>query len=279
MSRLKDKVALVTGGASGLGKAIAERLAADGAQVVITDVQAILGRTVAAESGLTFFEQDVTDAARWTQVIREIQERHGGLHVLVNNAGILSPANSTLEGSTLEDWRRIFTVNVESVFLGCRAAVPAIHAGGGGSIVNISSIAALLATPSALAYGASKAAVRHLTKSVAQHCVEKKLNIRCNSVHPGIVRTPAWEAVQEGKAQARGVSVETVIEEIRPSVPMGELTRSHDIAAAVAFLASDDSRHMTGEQLVIDGGIVHCDTYHSNLTGRPPHGRAGHATR
>jgi 3(or 17)beta-hydroxysteroid dehydrogenase len=261
------KVALVTGGASGLGKAIAMRLAADGARVVITDVQRPLGQDVATELGCSFIEQDVTNDERWREVVREVRERHGGLHVLVNNAGILSPPNSDLEGSQLTDWKRIFAVNVESVFLGCRAAVPAIHESGGGSIINMSSVAGLLATPFGLAYGASKAAVRHLTKSVAQHCVEMRFRIRCNSVHPGIVRTPAWDKNAAYKAQARNTSIDTIIEESQSAVPLGDLTQPQDIAAAVAFLASDDSRHMTGEQLVVDGGLVHCDTYHTGLTG------------
>jgi NAD(P)-dependent dehydrogenase (short-subunit alcohol dehydrogenase family) len=265
---MKQKVALVTGGASGLGKAIAERLAADGAHVVITDIQAALGQTVAAESGFKFLPQDVTDESRWPEVIAQVGQFHGGLHVLVNNAGVLSPPNSTLEGSGVADWDRIFAVNVRGVFLGCRAAIPAIHASGGGSIINISSIAGLVATPMALAYGASKAAVRHLTKSIAQHCLEEKLKIRCNSVHPGMVRTPALDKGVEDRARLRGLSTSAMLEKLQSAVPMGEFTEERDIAAAVAFLSSDDSRHMTGAPLVIDGGMVYCDTFHTDLSAR-----------
>src|SRR4029077_14116218 len=140
--------------------------------------------------------------------------------VLVNNAGILSPDDDTPQQLSLTGWRRICQVNVEGVFLGCRTAIPAIHASGGGSIINVSSIAGLLATPFAIAYGASKATVRHLTKSVAQHCVAKKLNIRCNSVHPGIVATPPWEQDASERARKRGVAIEVIFAEAQAAIPM-----------------------------------------------------------
>jgi NAD(P)-dependent dehydrogenase (short-subunit alcohol dehydrogenase family) len=270
MRRLDRKIALVTGGASGLGKAIAQRLAADGARVVITDVQTDLGRETAAEFGFTFLEQNVSDETRWNEVIREIELSCGALQVLVNNAGILGPKDAVdPENSRLADWRKIFAVNVDGVFLGCRAAIPAMRRAGGGSIVNVSSVAALLATPYATAYGASKAAVRQLTKSVAQHCAELKLNIRCNSVHPGIVRTPLWNKRSEEIARARGISVEDVVAEGRTLIPMGDFTLPEDVAATVAFLASDESRHITGSKLVVDGGIINCDTYFMIAMNQP----------
>ena len=271
VSGLSGKVALVTGGASGIGRAIAERLASDGARVVISDVQTALGQSVAAERHFEFLDHDVANENQWLEVIRRIIASCGGLHILVNNAGILSPPSELAnpETSTLADWRRIFGVNVEGVFLGCKTAIPAIHASGGGSIVNISSVAALLATPFATAYGASKASVRQLTKSVAQHCAQRKLNIRCNSVHPGIVRTAALDKAFAEAASQRGVSLEAILTERKGAVPVGEFAQLQEIAAAVAFLASDESRHMTGAQLVIDGGLVACDTYHNTgLTDR-----------
>lgn len=262
MQKLNQRVALVTGGASGLGKAIARRLVSDGAIVVITDLQDSLGQTTAAEFGLDFLLQDVTDETQWSRVIRKIQERHGGLHILVNNAGIIGAQDlASPEDTRLSDWRKIFAVNVESVFLGCRAAIPAIHAAGGGSIINISSIAGLTATPYATAYGASKATVRQLTKSVAQHCAQRNLKIRCNSVHPGDVRTPMWDRQAVEAASKRGISMDTLLKECQAEIPMGDFTQPQDVAAAVAFLASEESRHMTGAKLVVDGGLVHCDTY------------------
>ena len=271
VSRLNGKVALVTGGASGIGRGIAERLAADGARVFISDVQTTLGQSVAAEQQLEFLAHDVVSESQWLEVIRRITDECAGLQILVNNAGILSPPSDLAnpETSTLSDWRRLFAVNVEGVFLGCKTVIPAMRACGGGSIINISSVAALLATPFATAYGASKATVRHLTKSVAQHCAERRLNIRCNSVHPGIVRTTALDKAFAEAASQRGVSVEVILNERQGAVPMGEFATLRDIAAAVAFLASDESRHMTGAHLIVDGGLVSCDTYHNTgLTDR-----------
>jgi NAD(P)-dependent dehydrogenase (short-subunit alcohol dehydrogenase family) len=261
--RLQGRIALITGGASGIGKAIAERLQSDGAQVVITDVQRQLGETTARERGFTFIEQDVRNERQWSQVVDQIERQFGALHVLVNNAGILGPMDAASpENTALAGWRQIFSINVEGVFLGCRTALPAMRRSGKGSIINLSSIAGLLATPHATAYGASKAAVRQLTKSVAQHCAHEKLNVRCNSVHPGDVRTPLWDQSAVELAQARGVSTEQVIAEGRAGIPMGDFTLPEDVAAAVSFLASDDARHVTGAELIVDGGIVHCDTYH-----------------
>jgi 3(or 17)beta-hydroxysteroid dehydrogenase len=271
MNALANKVALVTGGASGIGKAIAARLSADGARVVITDIQQEAGRALAAEQRYKFFDNDVTDENQWNALMSQIRATCGGLHVLVNNAGILSPPSEKAnpETATLSDWRRIFSVNVEGVFLGCKSAIPLIHASGGGSIINMSSVAALLATPFAMAYGASKASVRQLTKSVAQYCAERRLNIRCNSVHPGIVRTAALDKAFGEAASQRGVAFDSIVEERQAAVPAGTFARLEDIAAGVAFLASDESRHMTGAQMVIDGGLVDCDTYHNTgLTDR-----------
>jgi 3(or 17)beta-hydroxysteroid dehydrogenase len=208
MSKLQDKVALVTGGASGIGRAIATRLAADGAQVFITDVQGALGRETAAAGGFEFLEQDVANEDLWPQVIAAVEGRFGKLDILVNNAGILGPVDATPETATLTDWRRIFSVNLEGTFLGCRAAIPAMKKVGGGAIVNISSVTSEMATNQSLAYGASKAAVRQLTKSVATHCA--KLNIRCNSVHPGFTETPTLLQGYADIAKRVGASVEQI---------------------------------------------------------------------
>jgi 3(or 17)beta-hydroxysteroid dehydrogenase len=267
MKRLDKAVAMVTGGAGGLGRAIAERLAVDGARVVITDLQQGLGAQTANEGGFTFVEHDVCDETQWHQVIEEIERKFGRLTILVNNAGILgSREAASPENTELASWRKIFSINVEGVFLGCRAAIPAMRRAGGGSIVNLSSIADRMATPHFTAYGASKAAVRQLTMSVAQYCAEQKLNIRCNSVHPGMIRTPMLDASMEEMAQRRGISFDQVVSEHRSGVPLGDFSLPEDVAAAVAFLASDDARHMTGSALLVDGGIVHCNTYQGTST-------------
>jgi 3(or 17)beta-hydroxysteroid dehydrogenase len=262
MKRFAQKVALVTGGASELGKAIAQRLAADGARVVISDLQCELGTAAAKEGGFTFVEQDVCDEAQWTLIVGDIEKRFGCLDILINNAGILGPIEAASpESTSLANWKRIFAVNVEGVFLGCRSAIPALRRAGSGSIVNVASMADRMATPHATAYGASKAAVRQLTRSVAQHCAQQRLNVRCNSVHPGMIRTPLLDQSIGEVAQRRGVSFDQVAAEFKASVPLGNFTLAEDVAAAVAFLASEDARHVTGSSLIVDGGIVHCNTY------------------
>jgi 3(or 17)beta-hydroxysteroid dehydrogenase len=263
MGRLDHRTALVTGGASGLGNAVARRLASEGALVVITDLRAQHGAEAAADGGFRFIEHDVRSEQQWSDVVDEVESRCGGLHVLVNNAGIVGPTGETSpENTSLERWRSIFAVNVEGVFLGCRTAIPAMARAGGGSIINISSVAGLLATPYNTAYGASKAAVTQLTKSVAQHCADRGLGIRCNSVHPGDVHTPLWDRISEETARRTGRTKEDILKQQESSSPLGGFTGADDVAAMVAFLASDEAKRITGSMLVVDGGIVGCDTYH-----------------
>lgn len=266
MSDLHGRVAVVTGGASGIGRAIAARLHDDGAGVIVTDIQAGLGLEFANESGMTFLEHDVTSEDSWRGVIREVEAQHGGPHVLVNNAGILGPSDAvTPEDTSLESWRSVFAVNVDGVFLGCKTVLPVMRRVGTGSIINVSSIAGLLATPYGTAYGCSKAAVRQLTQSVAQHCAEQRIPVRCNSLHPGNVRTPLWDRGAEERALRHGTSVEEEIEIGRRLAPMGEFVAATDIAAAAAFLASDESRQMTGSMMVVDGGSIYCSSFHMGL--------------
>ena len=265
MARLDERIALVTGGASGLGKAIALLLAAEGATVAISDLQHDLGSRVAHDHGFAFLEQDVCDESRWTQLVSEIEERFGHLDILVNNAGILGPVDgASPESASLASWRKIFAVNVEGVFLGCKVAIPAMRRAGRGSIINISSIASHWATPQAAAYGASKAAVRQLTKSVAQYCAEQKIAVRCNSVHPHGIRTPLLDRSIREVAQQRGSSHDSVVAGFKASIPLGDFTKAEDVAAAVVFLASDDARSITGTALFVDGGSFNCDTYRAS---------------
>jgi NAD(P)-dependent dehydrogenase (short-subunit alcohol dehydrogenase family) len=256
MARVAGKTAIVTGGASGLGKAIAHLLAAEGARVLVTDVQEALGQTVASEIGGVFLLQDVSEEKRWNEVVAEAERRFGALNILVNNAGVgdgLEAASP--EDTPLEAWRRINRINGEGVFLGCKAAIPAMRRAGGGSIVNMSSIAALVGTPFLTAYGASKAAVRQLTMSVALHCAQDGSRIRCNSVHPGQIRTPMLEHLFKAAARQSNASQQDVEALFRSRIPMGEFGAPEDIAYGVLYLASDESRYVTGAQLMIDGGM------------------------
>lgn len=261
MKRLENKVALVTGGAAGLGKVIASCFVDEGAKVLITDIDNTSGERVAMELGCEFIRQDVTDEAQWENIVKKIETEYGELHILVNNAGIEGPmngSNSSPETTSLEDWQRVQKVNVDAVFVGCRAAIPAIRRAGGGSIINMSSVAALVPTPEHVAYGLSKAAVRHLTTSVAMHCATDGSRIRCNSIHPGSIMTPMLERIIIEKAAAKGVSQQEMSDVIRAETPQDVFQEPKDIAAAALFLASDEARYITGMKMVVDGGYAMC---------------------
>lgn len=256
MKRLQNKIAIVTGGASGLGAAIARCLVSEGAKVIITDLQRDLGQGLADELGCDFIAHDVTDERQWQGVIAQVEAKYGALHILVNNAGIEGLAGADPETTDLADWQSVQRVNVEGVLLGCRTAISALRRAGGGAIINMSSIGSLIPTPSNMAYGASKAAVRHLTKSVALYCAKNGSRVRCNSVHPGIIRTPMIERLTEGRVGGNHAASEQMINEYQSQIPQGELQEPEDIAYAVLFLASDEAKHITGTKLIVDGGLT-----------------------
>ncbi len=247
MGRVSGKVVLVTGGGSGIGRATAVLLASEGAKVVVTDINRNGGLETVQRIGgqASFIEQDTSSEVDWKRVIAEVVGRHGGLHGLVNNAGILGKYPSRFEDETLEEWRRILSVNVEGVFLGCKHGVPAVRDSGGGSIVNLSSLAALVGTPDLSSYGATKGAVRQFTKTVAIDCARRRYKVRCNSVHPGVIATPMGDVLTTDQARQR----------IIDRIPIGELGQPEDIANGILFLISEESRYITGSELVIDGGM------------------------
>jgi len=262
MGRVEGKVAIVTGGGTGIGRATARRLAEEGAIVTITDVNVEAGQAVADALGgkAMFIQQDVRQEADWQRLMDQVADKQGRLDILHNNAGILATQQMQFLADTdVEQWRAIQAVNVEGVFLGCKYGVAAMSVGGrerggagGGAIVNMSSVAGLIGTPGAIAYGASKGAVRQLTKSVAIDCAKKGLGIRCNSIHPGIIQTNMGEEVMH----LGGGDPERAWKAFIKSVPMDEPGRPEDIANCVLFLAADEARHVTGAELVVDGGIT-----------------------
>lgn len=260
MAGMDGKVALVTGGASGIGRACAERLAAEGATVVITDVQDELGRAaaeaIAAAGGRAeYLSHDVTAEEAWTEVVDEVGRRHGRLDVLVNNAGI-GLGGSILEFS-LADFRRQTAVNLDGVFLGMKHAIPLMRKGGGGSIVNMSSVAGLKGSANLAGYCATKGGVRLMTKAVAMECANAKDGIRINSVHPGIIETPIWDTiVGTGETGTNALPRSATLDQMSSmAVPLGVKGLPEDIANAVLWLAGEESRYVTGAELVIDGGL------------------------
>lgn len=253
MRRVANKVALVTGAAQGLGAATAALLAREGAKVLLTDINAD-GAEQRAESinGLypgcaRALKQDVTDENDWIDALEQVQSTFGGLHILVNNAGIGSVAN--VEEESLENWRRVHAVDLDSVFLGSKHAIAVIAASGGGSIVNISSISGIIAGHNLAAYNSAKAAVRHLSKSIALHCARSGNNVRCNSVHPVFIDTPILDGMAAGGDRAEA------LQKLARQIPLGRIGQPDDVAYAVLYLASDESAFVTGTEIRIDGGI------------------------
>ncbi len=254
--RCAGKLALVTGAAQGLGAAHSRRLAEEGARVLCTDIngagaQATADAINAALGAGTAFavQHDVTDPLAWEAAVEAARDSMGGLNVLVNNAGIGVGGN--IETCTFDDWKRCFAVNVDSIFHGCQKALPLMREHAPGSIVNISSIAGLIASDTMPAYNSSKAAVWMLTKSIALHCAKNNMQIRCNSVHPTFVDTP----ILDGTARHHNLDKDVLLGKLARQIPLKFVGEPDDIANAVVYLASDESRFMTGAELKLDGGI------------------------
>ncbi len=269
MGRLDGKVAIVTGGASGIGKGAAIAMAEEGAAVMVTDVDDLQGEEVAAEiqkngGKAAYRHQDTSDETAWPEIVGATVAAFGPLAVLVNNAGIA--IGGAIEDFSLEDWRKQNAVNLDGVFMGTREAIRTMKTTGGGSIINVSSVAGLRGSAGLGGYCASKGGVRLFSKAAAVECARAGYKIRVNSVHPGIIDTPIWQkSVQDGWANdealantnfgVRDGANQIDVDALAESVPLGIAGVPKDIADGIVFLASDESRYVTGTELVIDGGV------------------------
>ncbi len=257
MGLVDGKVAMVTGAASGIGRACAETLAREGAQVVITDIDldgmAGTAGSIEAAGGLALsLRHDVTDEDAWRAVLEEVQSHCGGLHILVTNAGI-GIGGSLLE-MTLEDWRRQNAINLDGVFLGTKHGIPTIHGSGGGSIIIMSSVAGLRGSAGLAGYSASKGGVRLFAKSAALECAAAGLKVRINTVHPGIIDTPIWTKLPSSGLSGGANTIDP--EALAAATVAHRAGRPEEVADGVLYLASDLSSYVNGSELVIDGGLM-----------------------
>ncbi len=254
-NRVAGKKAFITGAAQGLGAAIGRALAAEGAKVALADINFVGAERLAAElnsahgTGTAFaYELDVTDEGQWIAALAAADKAMGGISALVNNAGIAG-GKGGIEEMALADWKRVMSVNVDSVFLGAKHAIKYLAQNQPGSIVNISSIAGLIASHNTPAYNASKAAVWLLSKNIALYCAKKGLDVRSNSIHPTFIDTPILDPLRQafGKDEAEA--------KLARQIPLGRIGKPEEIGLAAVYLVSDESRFMTGAELKLDGGI------------------------
>lgn len=251
MGRLTGKVALITGGASGLGRGVAQRYVEEGAQVILTDINDSAAQQVAAELDARSLQQDVAEESAWERVMQVVASEYGHLDVLVNNAGIFS--SCPVEDTSLEQWQRVLDVNLTGVFLGCKHGVKAMKQhpeGASGSIINLSSVVGLRGQLGGSAYSASKGGVRLLTKTVALECAA--VGIRCNSIHPGVIDTPIMDPMFDAVPDKS--ALRSQIESTLPIGYMGDPAR--DIGNMAVYLGSDESIYITGAEMVVDGGMT-----------------------
>jgi 3(or 17)beta-hydroxysteroid dehydrogenase len=256
MKRLRNKITLITGAARGIGKSIAEIFHKQGAYVIVTDIRDDEGMNVHLSLGNNseYKHLNVKYENEWQNIASYIKEKFGRLDILVNNAGITGFMETTglfdAENSNLKTWDEVHRVNATGVMLGCKYGIKMMKQNGG-SIINMSSRSGIVGIPGAVAYASSKASVRNHTKSVALYCAEKGYKIRCNSIHPAAIMTPMWDAML-----GEGAQREKIIKEIEAGIPMGHFGKPEDVAYGALYLASDESKYVTGIELTIDGGIL-----------------------
>lgn len=247
MKRLKSKTALITGAASGIGAETAKLMSAEGAKVIVTDINEEQGKIIADEVQADFLPLDVSNESSWQNVAKSV----GQIDVLFNNAGIIGfneIGAQDPENISLDDWQFIHHVNLDGVFLGCKYGIKLMKKHGG-SIINMSSRSGMVGVADTCAYASSKSAIRNHTKSVALYCASQDYNIRCNCVNPAAILTPLWEPML-------GENREESIQTISAGIPLGCMGEPSDVANAVIYLAADESKYITGTEIVIDGGIL-----------------------
>lgn len=254
--RVADKIAIVTGGAGGIGAECARTLAREGAKVIITDVSDDPGRAVAEEIGGEYFHHDVSSLEAWDEVVESVTEEHGCIDILVHCAGIEGNVKKGGLETTLEDWNKVINVNLTGSFLACKAVVPAMKKKGTGSIILLSSSAAFLGTPSALAYGVSKGGVMQLSHTIAMIGAQDGHSVRCNSLHPGVIKGRMTDNIILEVAQAENTTEEEIEKILVDSIPLGKRGQFVDVANIVLFLASDEASYVTGSEFKVDGGWV-----------------------
>jgi NAD(P)-dependent dehydrogenase (short-subunit alcohol dehydrogenase family) len=253
MDRVRDKVVAISGGTGGIGAATARLIASEGGKVAILDVAD--GRDLAREIGGDFYTLDVTSETGWADTIGAIDQKHGRIDALVNAAGIegdLQAGNP--ETTSLAEWRRVHSINLDGTFLGCRAVLPIMKRRKLGSIINISSIVSYFGSPNAVAYSTSKGGVQTFTKSVARYGARGGNRVRCNSVHPGVIRTRMIKNIWAETARLTNRSVEEAERLSLRMVPFGALGEPEDVAFLILYLVSDESRYVTGSEFQVDGG-------------------------
>ena len=253
MSRVEGKVAIVTGAASGLGLASSKKMIQEGAKVILTDINQE-GLNDIKEHLREFSETqysteylDVTSEESWQEIIEKVELEYGKINILINSAGI--SLGSDIVSTDFEVWKKVHQVNLDSVFLGCKYAIPKIAAYGPGSIINLSSISGIVAGWNTAAYNSSKAGVRLLTKSVALYCAKKGYDVRCNSIHPAFVNTPILDPIKQAFGD------DEAVRKLARQIPMNKIGDTDDVAYAVLYLASDESKFMTGSEIILDGGL------------------------
>lgn len=246
MNRLENKVAIITGASKGLGEANSRLFIAEGAKVIMTDIDQEAGEVLAEELGenAEFIYQDVRDEDQWVALINDVVSRYGGLDILVNNAGVVKPGS--IESQTMDEYDFIMNVSARSTFIGCKYAVPAMRDSGGGSIINMASIAAIQGVPRVSAYSAAKGAVHGLTINIASYCAVEQMNIRCNCLSPSSIDTPMVQNIRAQFGQSA--------EDAAKLAPKGEIGEPNDVANTVVFLASDESKFINGTNIPIDYG-------------------------